>query len=115
MGTEFKILNSTNISSTEAYVSTSESSLQIIEKKYNAQIVTLAIVVISIIAIIMLFSMGIFIDCKHQQKDITRKRRIKMKLPPLPRRKQKDDVKAFASDIYLNDVSDTGFQRDAVV
>ncbi|XP_012223217.2 uncharacterized protein [Linepithema humile] len=101
MGTEVKIMNnSINISSTEAYAATSKRSLIIEEQD---AIVTLVIVVIGIIiAIVVLFSMGIFIDCKHQ-KDSMRKRRLRLKMPPLSRRKQKDDVKALASNMYPND------------
>jgi len=47
-----------------AYVPTSEASLTVEEED---AIVTLVVVVIGIIiAIVVLFSMGIFIDCKHQ-------------------------------------------------
>jgi len=47
-----------------AYVPTSEASLTVEEED---AIVTLVVVVIGIIiAMVVLFSMGIFIDCKHQ-------------------------------------------------
>lgn len=52
-----------------AYVPTSEASLTVEEED---AIVTLVVVVIGIIvAIVVLFSMGIFIDCKHQYVTIS--------------------------------------------
>lgn len=57
-------MNEKNLSYLLAYVSTLDKSL--INEKGDA-IVTLVIAVIGIIiAIVVLFSMGIFIDCKHQ-------------------------------------------------
>ncbi|XP_076240122.1 uncharacterized protein LOC143182784 isoform X2 [Calliopsis andreniformis] len=83
-------------------------------------IVTLVVIVIGIIvAIAILFSMGIFIDCKHQKKDtLGKKKRLKLKMPPISRikRSQKDDVKSLASAMCPNGASDSGFRtRDAVV
>ncbi|KZC10487.1 hypothetical protein WN55_01916, partial [Dufourea novaeangliae] len=82
-------------------------------------IVTLVVVVIGIIvAIVVLFSMGIFIDCKHQKKDALKKKKLKLRMPPISRAKKigKDDVKCFASDMCPNGASDAGFQtRDVIV
>ncbi|CAL1686388.1 unnamed protein product [Lasius platythorax] len=105
--------DSVNTTTTEAYMLTSEVSLTAEEED---AIMTLVIVVIGIIiAIMVLFSMGIFIDCKHQKKDSMKKRKLRLKMPPLARRKRKDEVKALASDMCPN-ASDTGFKvRDAIV
>ncbi|CAK9827160.1 hypothetical protein ANTRET_LOCUS4885 [Anthophora retusa] len=83
-------------------------------------IVTLVVVVIGIIvAIVVLFSMGIFIDCKHQKKNISKKKKLKLKMPPLSqvrKKNQKEDVKSLASDMCPNGASDAGFRtRDAIV
>ncbi|KAK9308121.1 hypothetical protein QLX08_001832 [Tetragonisca angustula] len=82
-------------------------------------IVTLVVVVIGIIAaIVILFSMGIFIDCKHQEKNILNKKKLKLKMPPLSRtkRSQKEDVKCLAANMSPISTSDAGFRtRDAVV
>ncbi|XP_012543287.1 uncharacterized protein LOC105840775 [Monomorium pharaonis] len=103
--------NSINITPTEAYMPTSQISLTVEEED---AIVTLVVVVIGIIvAIVVLFSMGIFIDCKHQEKDSGKKRRLKLKMPPVARRR-KDDVKALTSNMCPN--GDTAFMaRDAIV
>lgn len=43
-----------------------------------------------------------------------KKRRLRLKMPPLSQRGRKDDVKALASNMHSND--DTGFKaRDAIV
>ncbi|XP_050452492.1 uncharacterized protein LOC126852053 [Cataglyphis hispanica] len=105
--------DSVNITTTEAYMLTSEVSLTAEEED---AIVTLVVVVIGIIvAIMVLFSMGIFIDCKHQKTDsVTKKRKLKLKMP-LARRNRKDEVKALASDMCPN-ANDSGFRvRDAIV
>ncbi|XP_033330176.2 uncharacterized protein LOC117222538 [Megalopta genalis] len=82
-------------------------------------IVTLVVVVIGIIvAIIVLFSMGIFIDCKHQKKEALKKRKLKLRMPPISRTRKtgKDDGKSLASDMCPNGASDAGFRtRDAIV
>ncbi|EZA54098.1 hypothetical protein X777_05947, partial [Ooceraea biroi] len=75
-------------------------------------IVTLVVVVIGIIiAMIVLFSMGIFIDCKHQKKDSPKRRKLRLKMPPLASRSRKDDVKSLASNMCPNGVNDTGFRE----
>ncbi|XP_076285528.1 uncharacterized protein LOC143211589 isoform X1 [Lasioglossum baleicum] len=82
-------------------------------------IVTLVVVVIGIIvAIIILFSMGIFIDCKHQKQDALKKRKLKLRMPPISRSRkgEKDDAKSLASDMCPNGASDAGYRtRDAIV
>ncbi|XP_076632297.1 uncharacterized protein LOC143347194 [Colletes latitarsis] len=83
-------------------------------------IVTLVVVVVGIIvAIVILFSMGIFIDCKHQKKDaLLKKKKLKLRMPPISRIKRsvKDDVKALAADMCPTGASDSGFRtRDAIV
>ncbi|KAL6263120.1 hypothetical protein P5V15_005922 [Pogonomyrmex californicus] len=104
--------NSVNTVLTEAYMPTSETSLTTEEED---AIVTLVVIVIGIIiAIVVLFSMGIFIDCKHQEKDSMKRRRLRLKMPPFVRQNHKEDVKALASDMYFN--SDIDFKaRDAIV
>lgn len=99
---------------TEAYVPTSEASLTVEEED---AIVTLVVVVIGIIvAMVVLFSMGVFIDCKHQEKDSLKRRRLKLKMPPLTRKGRKDDVKGLTSNMYFNDADDTRVKaRDAIV
>ncbi|KAL0108100.1 hypothetical protein PUN28_015004 [Cardiocondyla obscurior] len=96
------------------YVSTSEPSLTVEEED---AIVTLVVVVIGIvITMVVLFSMGIFIDCKHQEKNSLKKKRLRLKVPPLTRRSRRDDVKALAPNMYSNGADDTGFNaRDAIV
>ncbi|OAD60935.1 hypothetical protein WN48_01002 [Eufriesea mexicana] len=62
--------------------------------------------------------MGIFIDCKHQNKNILKKKKLKLKMPPLSRTRkgQKEDAKSLASDMCPNGASDSGFRtRDAIV
>ncbi|XP_029675426.1 uncharacterized protein LOC115242939 [Formica exsecta] len=105
--------DSINITTTEAYMFTSEVSLTAQEED---AIITLVVVVIGIIiAIMMLFSMGIFIDCKHQKTDSMKKRKLRLKMPPLARRNRKDEVKALASNMCPN-ANDIGFTvRDAIV
>ncbi|XP_076645852.1 uncharacterized protein LOC143355161 [Halictus rubicundus] len=82
-------------------------------------IVTLVVVVIGIIvAIVILFSMGIFIDCKHQKEDAMKKRKLKLRMPPMSRTRktEKDDVKSLAADMCPNGASDAGFRtRDVIV
>lgn len=109
-------------------------------------IVTLVVVVVGIIvAIVILFSMGIFIDCKHQyantvahdflccrligyrrtdgsffsrKKDALKKRKLKLRMPPISRarKSEKEDVKSLASDMCPNGASDGDFRtRSAVV
>lgn len=82
-------------------------------------IVTLVVVVIGIVvAIVILFSMGIFIDCRHQKQETTKKRRLRLKMPPISRvrRSQQEDAKSFAADMCPNGSSDAGFRtRDAIV
>ncbi|XP_024870177.1 uncharacterized protein LOC112453581 [Temnothorax curvispinosus] len=111
---EARVRNVNHSINTEAYVPTSEASLTVEEED---AIVTLVVVVIGIIvAIVVLFSMGIFIDCKHQEKDSLKKRRLRLKMPPLTRKGRKDDVKALASNMYSNGADDTEFKaRDAIV
>lgn len=82
-------------------------------------IVTLVVVVIGIIvAIVILFSMGIFIDCKHQQQNVLKKKKLKLRMPPISRtrKSQKEDVKSLASDMCPNSATDAGFRtRDVIV
>lgn len=82
-------------------------------------IVTLVVIVIGIIAaIVILFSMGLFIDCKLQKKESTRRRKLKLKMPPLARigKTVADDSKSLATDMCPNGASETGFRtRDAIV
>ncbi|XP_076749258.1 uncharacterized protein LOC143422473 [Xylocopa sonorina] len=82
-------------------------------------IVTLVVIVIGIIvAIVVLFSMGIFIDCRHQEKNILNKKKLKLKMPPISRTRKarKEDAKSLASDMCPNGASDAGFRtRDAIV
>ncbi|XP_011866073.1 PREDICTED: uncharacterized protein LOC105561041 [Vollenhovia emeryi] len=107
--------DSINTMSTEAYDSTSDVSFTV---KEEDAIVTLVVVVIGIIIVILaLFSMGIFIDCKHQKKDSSKKRRLRLKMPPLTRKGCKTDVKALAPNMYPNGADDTGLkdERDDIV
>ncbi|XP_015121745.1 uncharacterized protein LOC107044394 [Diachasma alloeum] len=64
-------------------------------------VVTLVIIVLGvIIAIVVLFSMGIFLDCKHQIRDSRKKKtRLRMKMPLSPLKKHKDDGRSLASDM----------------
>ncbi|XP_026675215.1 uncharacterized protein LOC108632072 isoform X2 [Ceratina calcarata] len=82
-------------------------------------IVTLVVVVAGIIvAIVILFSMGLFIDCKHQQKNALNKKKLKLKMPPISRtrKSQKEDVKSLAADMCPNSATDAGFRtRDVIV
>ncbi|XP_063974840.1 uncharacterized protein LOC135161312 [Diachasmimorpha longicaudata] len=73
-------------------------------------VVTLVIIVLGVvIAIIVLFSMGVFLDCKHQRHDSRRKKtRLRMKMPLSPLRKDPEDGKALASDMYLGGTTQFG-------
>jgi len=45
-----------------------------------------------------------------------KKKRLRLKMPPLTRRSRKDDVKALASNMYPNGAGDNEFKaRDAIV
>ncbi|XP_020285958.1 uncharacterized protein LOC109855781 [Pseudomyrmex gracilis] len=114
METHIRSVNSDNIAPTEAYVPTSEIA---ITPEEEDAIVTLVVVVIGIvIAIVVLFVMGIFIDCKHQKADSLKKKKLRLKMPPLARGRRKDDSKTLASDMCPNGISDTAFKtRDEIV
>ncbi|XP_016919897.1 uncharacterized protein LOC108002628 [Apis cerana] len=107
-----------NALSTKGEVSWSTTEEPFTPEEEDA-IVTLVVVVIGIIiAIVILFSMGIFIDCKHQKKDVLKKKKLKLKMPPLSRmrKNQKEDAKSLASDMCPNGASDAGFRtRDVIV
>ncbi|XP_015605112.1 uncharacterized protein LOC107272456 [Cephus cinctus] len=76
---------------------------------------TLVVIVLGIIvAIIVLFSMGIFIDCRHQKKNSGVKRKFKLKIPPTGR-KRRSDRKSLASDMCPIGTMDCDLQRDAIV
>ncbi|KYN35366.1 hypothetical protein ALC56_10299 [Trachymyrmex septentrionalis] len=93
-----------------AYMPTSETSFTVEEED---AFVTLVVVVFGIIvAMVVLFSMGIFIDCRHQEKDSMKRKKLKML--PFARRGRKDDVKALAPNMYPNDVTGSK-ERDDVV
>ncbi|XP_076180633.1 uncharacterized protein LOC143153397 [Ptiloglossa arizonensis] len=107
-----------------AYSTKGEVSWSTTEEPFTPEeedaIVTLVVVVIGIVvAIVILFSMGIFIDCKHQKQDaLQKKKKLKLRMPPLSRakRSEKEDAKSLASDMCPNGSSDAGFRtRDAVV
>ncbi|XP_043597126.1 uncharacterized protein LOC122574077 [Bombus pyrosoma] len=105
-------------SSTKGEVSWSTTEEPFTPEEEDA-IVTLVVVVIGIIvAIVVLFSMGIFIDCKHQKKNVLKKKKLKLKMPPLSRtrKSQKEDAKSLAADMCPTDASDAGLRtRDAIV
>ncbi|XP_072752895.1 uncharacterized protein [Anoplolepis gracilipes] len=114
METHIRNLNdSVNTTMTEAYIFTSEISVTAEEED---AIVTLVVVVIGIIiAIMVLFSMAIFIDFKHQKIDSTKRKKLRLKVSPLARRNRKDEVKALILDMCPN-ASDTEFRvTDAIV
>ncbi|XP_015181125.1 PREDICTED: uncharacterized protein LOC107068845 [Polistes dominula] len=118
MGTQMRsvVADESSTSTKDIPWSTTEATLTLEEED---AIVTLVVIIIGlIVTIVILFSMGIFIDCKHQKKETPKKRRLKLKIPHMSRvrRTQPDDVKSFASDMCPNDISDSGFPtRDAVV
>ncbi|XP_031835990.1 uncharacterized protein LOC116428462 [Nomia melanderi] len=105
-------------SSREGEVSWSTTETPFTAEEEDA-IVTLVVVVVGIIvAIVILFSMGIFIDCKHQKKDALKKRKLKLRMPPISRARkgEKEDVKSLAADMCPNGASDADFRtRNAVV
>ncbi|KAH0567560.1 uncharacterized protein LOC123274233 [Cotesia glomerata] len=81
-------------------------------------IFTLIVVVVGIIiAIIILFSMGVFLDCRHQKNTTKNNKPLRMKAPSLTRKKKiKDDKKSLASDMYSSGMTDYGAGAlDAVV
>lgn len=58
----------------------------------------------------------LIIAFRCRKKDSMKRRRLKLKMPPLAGRGRKDDAKAFASDMCPNGVNDTGFrERDEIV
>ncbi|GAB1865120.1 hypothetical protein CAJAP_06199 [Camponotus japonicus] len=113
MGKYVRNINgSVKTTTTEAYMLTSEVSFTAEEED---TIVLVVVVIGIIIAIMVLFSMGIFIDCKHQKTDSMKRRKLRLKMPPLTRRSRKDEVKALASDMCPN-ASDMEFRaRDVIV
>jgi len=51
-----------------------------------------------------------------REKDSMKKKKLRLKMPPLTRRSRKDDVKALASNMYPNGAGDNEFKaRDAIV
>ncbi|XP_012269306.2 uncharacterized protein LOC105693757 [Athalia rosae] len=86
-------------------------------------IVTIVVVVIGVIfAIIALFCMGVFIDCRHQKTDSGKPRNpLRLKMPPLGRRRgerlrKNEDGKSLATDMCPNGASDPGSHDiDAIV
>ncbi|KAG7188569.1 hypothetical protein KM043_008200 [Ampulex compressa] len=119
MGTYARSINrNAAVTSTKGDVSWSTTEVPFTAEEEDA-IVTLVVVVIGVIvAIVVLFSMGIFIDCKHQKQDTTKKKRLRLKMPPLARirRTKKDDAKSLASDMCPNGACDADFRtRDAIV
>ncbi|XP_018364642.1 PREDICTED: uncharacterized protein LOC108762231 [Trachymyrmex cornetzi] len=104
--------DSINTAPTEAYMPTSKTSFTVEEED---AFVTLIVVVFGIIAaMVVLFSMGIFIDCRHQEKDFMNRKKLRLKMLPFARRGRKDDVKALASNMYPNGVTGSK-ERDDVV
>lgn len=105
-------------SSSKGEVSWSTTETPFTSEEEDA-IVTLVVVVIGIVvAIVILFSMGIFIDCKHQKQDALKKKKLKLRMPPISRirRSHKDDAKSLASEMCPNGASETSFRtRDAIV
>ncbi|XP_058791746.1 uncharacterized protein LOC131664559 [Phymastichus coffea] len=78
-------------------------------------IVTLVIVVVAVLAaIVLLFSMGVFIDCRTQKTmdEKANRKRLRLKMPPLGRaHKQRlgmrrEDSKCLAADMCPNGSSD---------
>ncbi|KAI4500852.1 hypothetical protein M0802_004063 [Mischocyttarus mexicanus] len=119
MGTHMRSVVADELTTTTKDIpwSTTEASLTLEEED---AIVTLVVVVIGVIvAIIILFSMGIFIDCRHQKKDTPKKKKLRLKIPQvsrLRRTQQMDDIKSFASDMCQNDATDSAYStRDATV
>ncbi|XP_018404623.1 PREDICTED: uncharacterized protein LOC108781207 [Cyphomyrmex costatus] len=91
---------------------TSEASFSVEEED---AIVTLIVVVFGIIvAMVVLFSMSIFIDCKYQKQDSIKKKRLRLKMLPFTRRGRKDDAKALASNMYPNAVTGSKDRDDIV-
>ncbi|KAH0954799.1 hypothetical protein HN011_008980 [Eciton burchellii] len=106
---ESRVHETVNITTTEAYAST-DVALRGVEGQNEAM--TLVMVVIGIIfAIIILFLMGIFIDCRHLKKESMRGRRPR--LSELTRRRRKDDVQALASDMSPNGINEVMFRQEA--
>ncbi|XP_012282441.1 uncharacterized protein LOC105700828 [Orussus abietinus] len=94
-------LGSHNVSSTSLWrkddASTTETPFSPEEED---AIVTLVVVLVGVIAaIVILFSMGIFLDCKFQKKESPKRRRLKLKKPPLGRSRRDEDGKSLASDM----------------
>ncbi|KAK2575536.1 hypothetical protein KPH14_011256 [Odynerus spinipes] len=118
MGTQVRIVATDELVASTKDISWSTTETPLTPEEEDA-IVTLVVVVIGIIvAIVVLFSMGIFIDCRHQKQETTKKRRLRLKMPPIARvrRSQQEDAKSFASDMCPNGASDTAFRtRDAIV
>ncbi|XP_008545465.1 uncharacterized protein LOC103569767 isoform X2 [Microplitis demolitor] len=73
-------------------------------------IFTLIVVVIGVIvAIIILFSMGVFLDCRHQKHNANNNKPLRMKAPTLARKKKRmDDEKSLASDMFPSGLTDYG-------
>lgn len=52
----------------------------------------------------------------YREKNSLKKRKLRLKMPPLTRRDRKDDVKALASNMYSGGTDETQFKaRDAIV
>ncbi|KAL7288796.1 hypothetical protein TKK_0016773 [Trichogramma kaykai] len=100
--------------------STTQSSLT---NEEEDAIVTLVVVVIGIIAaVIFLFSMGLFIDCRTQKTESLNKmhkRKSRLKMPVIGRANRQapqDDATCFATDMCPNGSSQVpGGQLDAIV
>ncbi|XP_046736246.1 uncharacterized protein LOC124405415 isoform X2 [Diprion similis] len=80
----------------------------------DAMVSIIVIVIGVIIAVIGLFSMGIFIDCRHQKSDSAKRRRpLRLKMPPVGRRRgdrrlKNEDDRSIATDMCTNGTSDPG-------
>ncbi|XP_051176873.1 uncharacterized protein LOC127291688 [Leptopilina boulardi] len=83
-------------------------------------IVTLVIIIVAIIvAIIFLFSLGLFLDCKHQESESLNKKRLKLKLPNRMKKRgpqKQEDSKSLANEMCPTGTSELGYNMsDAVV
>ncbi|KAK0178923.1 hypothetical protein PV327_007762 [Microctonus hyperodae] len=112
-------MNITNIiglsSSIDSSLTTTASTVITDEEKEDV-ILTIVIVIGAIVAIIVLCSMGIFIDCLHQDETSSKKKLSRIKLPPFSRRRnRKDDKRSLTTEMYPTDVNNLETNTAVVV
>ncbi|KAK0087461.1 hypothetical protein PV326_005185 [Microctonus aethiopoides] len=109
------ITNRIGLSSAIDLSSSTTASTLITDEEKEDVILTIVIIIGAIVAIIVLCSMGIFIDCLHQN-ETSKKKLPRIKLPPFSRRRnRKDDKRSLTADMGPTDVNNLETNTTVVV